>query len=99
MITYKQVGDKTPKDIEATTDDGGAELAKFDSACTEVAPTTKVSLDAARPNDDGLFVFTIDSDEAGELSDALEYGEDEYSLSKFISQANESTLAELEPKD
>lgn len=102
MITYEQIGDTSPRDTRASTDDGGAELVKFDEACGVVAPITKVSLDAAKQVD-GRWVFLIDGSEAGELMEVLEYDQDENSLTLFVEEANSKAIDEaqalLEPKD
>lgn len=95
MINYKQVGDSAPKDIEVTTDDGGAEMVKFHEA-TEDFPASATAVAGSDRGEDGMFVFIIPGDEASELGEVLDMDHDEPSLSAFLEDLNDKLIAEAE---
>jgi hypothetical protein len=96
MWEFTQVeGSGPPMDIEAKTDDSNAELAELRDLFNEgeFEPgdwKTVANFDAATAGEDGLTMFVIPGDEAGEISDYWD------ELGAFLHECNQKAMAAAE---
>jgi hypothetical protein len=99
VIKFKQLSEGTPPDIECTTDDANAELAKmeqvFDEAKDEgINYEAGINLANAKLVDSEC-TFVIPGEEAGELADAFEM-EDMPELAQFIEDVRHKAIEAAE---
>lgn len=104
MITFKQLADGIPPDIEVTTDDRNAELIAMTSAFEEYERETGEVLIAASHLDqasmeDAELTFVIPGDEAGQVAECFDASDDArhtVPLQDWLDEQNKKALERAE---